>query len=575
MEARSQQTGVVIPGPFVQFAADNNDFNEETLDGKQTTHSTTLVVYQRQPFGPKPPPKIHADHTSRRRSLEQPVQGPLMHECSVRGKRPPLMSFVGRAEESFVLDEDSTAAENLRELAWFLLRLNRKDVFKADDTCGEQSILGWSAFNAMTSSITLPRTVIEYCPMIAGSPTEYSTIYTVLKTVQEMSKQLHQSTAVITFDLAIYSKAKEIQLRYPEEFQHLVIRLGGFHIALNYLALIGKVFQESGLEDVFIESGLYGSSSTMALLQGKSYNRRIRGHKLVMEALLRLQWEAFCSWIKKGGGVDDTEDEGSLNLDLVNSVVERYRAATSSEEKKEAYHVLCNSTKHVGNLFKFWDKYIEMVLLLLKFIRAEREGDWEQHLKVTTKMIPYFFAMDRLNYSRWLPVCTMDMRHLQKTALDVYNEFVRGNHTVSRSTSQSFNQVWTDMALEQSVNLDSKTKGGIIGISQRPGALQKWFLTAHERTATTTATKRILDMDESTWSTHKESSRVRVQRDEGDINKVIHTLKTVMSNPFDEDANGEDMPLMNIAAGVVMPEEMSKQLLDSSSSSSSSLFKLG
>ena len=247
MEARSQQTGVVIPsniipGPFVQFAADNNDFNEETLDGKQTTHSTTLVVYQRQPFGPKPPPKIHADHTSRRRSLEQPVQGPLIHECSVRGKRPPLMSFVGRAEESFVLDEDSTAAENLRELAWFLLRLNRKDVFKADDTCGEQSIPGWSAFNAMTSSITLPRTVIGYYLMIAGSPTEYSTIYTVLKTVQEMSKQLHQNTAVITFDLAIYSKAKEIQLRYPEEFQHLVIRLGGFHIALNYLALIRGCF---------------------------------------------------------------------------------------------------------------------------------------------------------------------------------------------------------------------------------------------------------------------------------------------------------------------------------------------
>ena len=399
--------------------------------------------------------------------------------------------------------------------------------------------------------------------MIAGSPTEYSTIYTVLKTVQEMSKQLHQSTAVITFDLAIYSKAKEIKLHYPEEFQHLVICLGGFHIALNDLALIGKLFQESGLEDVFIESGLYGSSSTMALLQGKSYNRGIRGYKLVMEALLRLQWEAFCSWIKKGGGVDDTEDERSLNLDLVNSVVERYRA----------YHVLCNSTKRVGNLltrfkqemssklFKFWDKYIEMVLLLLKFIRAEREGDWEQHLKVT-KMIPYFFAMDRLNYSRWLPVYTMDMHHLQKTALDVYNEFVRGNHTVSRSTSQSFNQVWTDMALEQSVNLDSKTKGGIIGITQRPGALQKWFLTAHERTATTTATKRMLDMDESTRSTHKESSRVRVQRDEGDINKVIHTLKTVMSNPFDEDANGEDMPLMNLATGVVMPEEMSKQFLD-------------
>ena len=84
MEARSQETGVVIPsnitpGPFVQFAPDKNDFKEETLDGKQTTHATTLVVYQRQPFGPKLPPKIQADHSSRRRSLEQPVQGQLMH----------------------------------------------------------------------------------------------------------------------------------------------------------------------------------------------------------------------------------------------------------------------------------------------------------------------------------------------------------------------------------------------------------------------------------------------------------------------------------------------------------------
>ena len=118
------------------------------------------------------------------------------------------------------------------------------------------------------------------------------------------------------------------------------------------------------------------------------------------------------------------------------------------------------------------------------------------------------------------------------------------------------------MALEQSINLDSKAKGGIIGITQRPSALQKWFLTAHERTATMTATKRMIDLDESTRSTHKESSKVRVQRDENDIKKVIHTLQTVMSNPFDEDAYREDVPLMNLATGVVMPEEISEQLID-------------
>ena len=51
--AKSQDCGTVIPssispGALIQYAADNNDLNEETLDGKSksTTHATTLVVYQ-------------------------------------------------------------------------------------------------------------------------------------------------------------------------------------------------------------------------------------------------------------------------------------------------------------------------------------------------------------------------------------------------------------------------------------------------------------------------------------------------------------------------------------------------
>ena len=51
--AKSQDCGTVIPsnispGAFIQFAADNNYLNEETLDGKikSTTHATTLAVYQ-------------------------------------------------------------------------------------------------------------------------------------------------------------------------------------------------------------------------------------------------------------------------------------------------------------------------------------------------------------------------------------------------------------------------------------------------------------------------------------------------------------------------------------------------
>ena len=219
--------------------------------------------------------------------------------------------------------------------------------------------------------------------MIAGSPTEYSTICAALKTVQEISKHLQQSTAaVITFELTIYYRAKEIHWRYPEEFQNLVIYLrgGGGSDCTQLFGLDRKdVFQGSGLEDVFIESGLYGSSSAMALLQGKSYNNGIKGHKLIMEVLLRLKWDAFCSWVSKGGG-GGVESEGGSILNLANSVIERYRTATRAEEKKEkeVYLLLSNTATHAEDLLprlkqesssKLF-KYIEMILLLLDFIRA-------------------------------------------------------------------------------------------------------------------------------------------------------------------------------------------------------------
>ena len=73
--AKAEETGVVIPsnivsGKSIQFAADNNDINEETLDGKQTTHATTLVIYQRGEFNDVPTRTVYADNSKRQKTLE-------------------------------------------------------------------------------------------------------------------------------------------------------------------------------------------------------------------------------------------------------------------------------------------------------------------------------------------------------------------------------------------------------------------------------------------------------------------------------------------------------------------------
>ncbi len=165
----------------------------------------------------------------------------------------------------------------------------------------------------MNCKISL-QTTIGYCPMMKASPTDFNTVYTVMKNVQKMMSSLHQKECIITFDLAIYVKAKEMQYRKAREFADMVIRMGGFHIALNFLSVIGKIYRDSGLEDLLIESDVYGSGAASALLNGKSYNRGVRAHKLTLEGCSCMSGQEchnpYNEYGSKGiSGSDDGEDD--------------------------------------------------------------------------------------------------------------------------------------------------------------------------------------------------------------------------------------------------------------------------
>ena len=76
---------------------------------------------------------------------------------------------------------------------------------------------------------------------------------------------------------------------YDDMYDDLVIRLRGMHILLTFQAVIGKMFAESGLEDLLVESNVYGSNTVSRIMQRKAYSRGVRAHKLVLEAPERLQ----------------------------------------------------------------------------------------------------------------------------------------------------------------------------------------------------------------------------------------------------------------------------------------------
>ena len=59
---------------------------------------------------------------------------------------------------------------------------------------------------------------------------------------------------------------------------------------------------------------------------------------------------------------------------------------------------LCRASR--SRTSKLWvDNLIKPVLIMMQFVRAERDGDWPLHLSAVSAMIPYFFASSHFNYS--------------------------------------------------------------------------------------------------------------------------------------------------------------------------------
>ena len=81
---------------------------------------------------------------------------------------------------------------------------------------------------------------------------------------------------------------------FSERFRHnIVIRKGVFHIICLLLGIIGKRFQGAGFRILCI--GVPGNCGKFCfqVMEGLRYNRAVRMHKLVYEALMRQARSGF------------------------------------------------------------------------------------------------------------------------------------------------------------------------------------------------------------------------------------------------------------------------------------------
>ncbi|KAK3735047.1 hypothetical protein QZH41_001743 [Actinostola sp. cb2023] len=362
--------------------------------------------------------------------------------------------------------------------------------------------------------------------------------------------------------VALYAKATEIAWKH-DKFKDIVIRMGMFHTVCTLLSILGKRFQDAGLRDICIESGVITEGSVSGVLEGRKYNRAIRFHKLMYEALQRLVWEGFQTWIDKFPEKKEFLQDVVISLKpLYNDVCQKEHEKVLSSEMFSEFITLYDTyleylRKSNGKLCSFWMSYIDIVEIMLNLVRASREGHWELHLSAVKQMIPWCFAYNNLNYARYMSAYLSEMSHLKETHPEVCEYLKSGGFSVQIGTKNPFGRIPTDQACEETVNKDTQTAGGTKGFSLKAGAVSKYYLVAEYRSIFLKQLKDMLDLTKSN-SEHSDLQSARISRDEADVRSLLAMLEEHWINPI----SNEQQDIVCLSTGKVATPKIQEDLLN-------------
>lgn len=529
---------------IVDAAIDNFDQNEETLDGKSTTHCMAAVLYQRSANTVEVP----GIPRSKSRSLDVSNYD----EGSIHMyKKPTQRPQPHRVAETSLFDVKSDTYQQavLSDLVWAISRHR--------DANG--LLPAWSGFNSLVTGAEIPVAIVRYLPFINAPPTEFSTIYSIVQKLITIAMAQGQHHILVTADLAIYSKAQQILWEKTDLQKRVTMRLGAMHLIMAFLGSIGKLYGDGGFQSCLTGSGVYAPASAQLMIQGKHYARGIRGVKLVHEAMTHLYLTAAETFAEEKALPWVDEEINSLIICLQDSPSRE--TCQKLQEKLGGVMETLSNFKSAGckqsETFKYWCSFLEAGDVLLHLLRANKEGDFHLHLDAAMEAVPYFILAGRVNYARYTPVYVSEMRQLETKQPEMFKFLEQGGFVVRRSGESKFNSVPTDQALEQSINRDAKTTGGIIGFTRRKAALLRWLVTRHATSQYSESFKELCG-GKSLGRSHDELGQTRKARDRNDVLSVIAYITDSCENPFD--LNSVPSELVNISSGKIATKPVVQSL---------------
>ena len=101
--------------------------------------------------------------------------------------------------------------------------------------------------------------------------------------------------------------------------------------------------------------------------------------------------------------------------------------------------------------------FLQMVELLLSTIYSIRYGDWKLLLQCITRILPYTFAFDHIDYVRYLSVMLGDKLSLPDDFPDAYKNFIGRKFAAQLTKNSTILRIETDKVIEMSLKKTQKS----------------------------------------------------------------------------------------------------------------------
>lgn len=307
---------------------------------------------------------------------------------------------------------------------------------------------------------------------------------------------------------------------------------------------------------------VYASNAVGHMLSGKAVARAIRGHLLVSGTLnAMLVSHAFDVPLSLLGCQEDDEqatadavgltgdgDSGDQDSDFIPDLLSSAGAlfddllaglispdSLQNSEIVQQVRQKMNSSRVILEArptAKLWLQYLDMVKLLQTFIKAERSGNWQLHLRTMQDMLPYLAATGHNNYTKSVQLYLQDMYSLEEKHPQVYQHFQQGLHVIRRS-----DRYWAglppDLVIEQVLMRSIKTTGGLTrGRGMTETQRLVWLLSNTACAEVNIAMQELTSVSYISSEQHKDMSTTRQAKDMSDAQAMLSFLSS--RNPFHE-----------------------------------------